>query len=118
MAKAPLSVRDFILYEVTNSWWTGYVSWGFLQALAGKYYAWKAGRQYVHYLKVLGFRDDRYRRAMDVVAPGVAPKSNVLDMSSTKEMLRDIGRRSAVMTHSTVIRPGKYLYVEDVEKKP
>lgn len=46
-----LTFREVLEYEVKSSWWAGYISWPWLQALAGWYYGRKVRRKY-----------DRYRR--------------------------------------------------------
>lgn len=48
---------DLCEYEIMSSWWTGFVSWGWLQNIVGKYFAWKTQRKFAAYQFRIGVRE-------------------------------------------------------------
>jgi hypothetical protein len=41
--------KDFLDYEIRSSFWACWISWGWAQKLAGKYFAWKTRIKYKRY---------------------------------------------------------------------
>lgn len=50
--------NKFLEYEVFGSWWTGYIFAGWMQTLAGKYFAWKMLKKYNRYKNALKNHDN------------------------------------------------------------
>jgi len=44
-----LPIKVFLEYEIRSSRWASFVSWNWMQELAGRYFAWKASKKYVRY---------------------------------------------------------------------
>lgn len=42
-------MRRYLDYEIRSSWWASWVGIGWVQQLAGRYFAWKTKRKYVRY---------------------------------------------------------------------
>lgn len=43
-------IKDFLKYEIANSWWAGFISWEWAQRLSGTYFANKTARKYRKYI--------------------------------------------------------------------
>lgn len=51
-----LTKGEILYYEVSASWWSGWIGNDFLQGLVAKYFAWKVNRKYNRYLRSLELR--------------------------------------------------------------
>jgi hypothetical protein len=54
----PLTIQQVLYYEVSSSWWAGWISINWLQDLACHYFLWKVRRKYARYFRALTY----YRR--------------------------------------------------------
>jgi hypothetical protein len=50
---ANLTPSELVEYEVRASWWAHWISWRWLQDIAGLYFGWKVKRKYTRYLTSL-----------------------------------------------------------------
>ena len=39
-------LKTLLDYELIGSWWVCYISWGWVQAIVARYFAWKTTRKY------------------------------------------------------------------------
>jgi len=39
-------IKILLDYELIGSWWVCYISWGWVQKIIAKYFAWKTARKY------------------------------------------------------------------------
>jgi hypothetical protein len=53
----PEELRTIILdYEVSSSWWAGWIGGELAQAVSAKYFAWKVKRKFASYMKSVDYR--------------------------------------------------------------
>ena len=53
-----MSASDILAYEVQSSWWACNISIGWMQTLAGYYFAWKVRRIVGRFATIRKFRDE------------------------------------------------------------
>ncbi len=55
--KRQLTTREILDYEIMSSWWSSWISWGWAQSLAARYFAWKVRTKGRRYREAMGRAD-------------------------------------------------------------
>jgi hypothetical protein len=67
----PVTLTQAMEYEVAASWWSGWVRLGWLQDIAGRYFARKARRKHGRYMEAV-----RYAQLQAAGRPPTAPAAS------------------------------------------
>jgi len=76
--RCPLTLTQAILFEVQSSSWAPFVSWPWLQRLAGKFFAWRGRRKHARYSAFHRRRAER----LGGLAPDCPPPSTEAEIIS------------------------------------
>lgn len=79
---------EILNYEISSSWWAGWVGGNYAQELTSKYFAWKVSRKFTAYLKSLAFRKKHHSSRVDLLVSRdkrVKPAFNMVEIYGGKD---------------------------------